>query len=129
MIPPAINGRRRSRWRWLLTTWRSPNITERSTRLADSCSHNQVPRHGFRSIMHGNMIPPPTTGKPLRNYPPNEDQLWQLSPATAATADPRLVGSYARAFQLSVAGSYSHALLIGTHAGGPDCGNTNPPNA
>src|SRR5206468_11482432 len=38
-------------------------------------------------------------------------------------------GSGASAFQLSVARSYSQALSIGTHAAGPDCGSTNPPNA
>src|SRR5437667_9081576 len=52
-----------------------------------------------------------------------------LSATVTATGEPRLVGSGARAFQLSVAGSYSQALSIGTQAAGPDCGSTNPPNA
>src|SRR5258706_13428765 len=50
-----------------------------------------------------------------------------LSPTVTATGEPRLVGIGANALQLSVAGSYSHALAIGTHAGGPDSGGTKPP--
>src|SRR6202171_5386676 len=50
-----------------------------------------------------------------------------LSPTTVAKADPRLLGIGARAFHVSVTGSYSQALLIGTHPGGPDSGNTKPP--
>src|SRR5436190_20622449 len=52
-----------------------------------------------------------------------------LSPTVTATGEPRFVGIGARAFQLSVAGSYSHAFAIGTQAVGPDSGRTTPPNA
>src|ERR1700674_4469157 len=52
-----------------------------------------------------------------------------LPATTAADADPRLLGIGASAFHVSATGSYSHALLMGTHPGGPDSGNTNPPKA
>jgi hypothetical protein len=52
-----------------------------------------------------------------------------LSPAATATGEPRFVGSGASARHESFAGSYSQALSIGTHAGGPDCGSTKPPKA
>src|SRR5579863_9747244 len=52
-----------------------------------------------------------------------------FSPTTVASAEPRLLGIGARAFQASAAGLYSHALSMGTHPGGPDSGNTKPPKA
>src|SRR4029077_13685077 len=50
-----------------------------------------------------------------------------LSFMSAATAEPRLLGIGASALQVSAVGSYSHALLMGTHPGGPDPGSTKPP--
>src|SRR4029079_4988288 len=50
-----------------------------------------------------------------------------LSPTVTATGDPRRAGIGASACQRSAGGSYSHAFSIGTHAGGPDSGGTNPP--
>src|SRR3954469_10520208 len=64
--------------------------------------------------------PGPATAPPI---------TYIFSPALTATGEPRRVGSGASARQLSLAGSYSHALSIGTHAGAPDCGRTKPPNA
>jgi SecD/SecF fusion protein len=46
-----------------------------------------------------------------------------------AAAAPRLVGIGASSFQLSAAGSYSHALAIGSQAGGPASGSLKPPKA
>src|SRR6202049_2803227 len=63
----------------------------------------------------GMVVAPPTT--------------YILSFTTAAKAEPRLLGIGASAFQVSVAGSYSHALLIGTQPGGPDAGSTKHPQA
>src|SRR5437868_1141015 len=61
--------------------------------------------------------PGPATAPPI---------TYILSPELTATGEPRLVGTGASARQVSFAGSYSQALSIGTHAPGPDCGNTNP---
>src|SRR5438034_8363525 len=54
---------------------------------------------------------------------------WILLLTVAATGEPRRVGIGASAFQVSAAGSYSHALSTGTQAGGPAAGGTKPPNA
>src|SRR5204863_1125088 len=67
------------------------------------------------SLEPGGIVAPPMT--------------YILSPTVTATGEPRLVGIAASAFQLSAAGSYSHALSSGTHAAGPAAGSTKPPNA
>src|SRR5207302_2116280 len=72
-------------------------------------------RAGWTAVEPGSVVAPPMT--------------YILSATVTATGDPRLVGRGASAFQLSVAGSYSQALSIGTQAAGPDWGSTKPPNA
>src|SRR6267378_475160 len=66
----------------------------------------------------------------LTKAPPTRPPITYTLPfTTPAVAWLRCVGSAARARQVFVAGSYSQALSIGTHAAGPDCGSTKPPKA
>src|SRR5438128_1738455 len=67
------------------------------------------------SLVLGGVVAPPMT--------------YILLPTVTATGEPRFVGIGASALHASAAGSYSHALSIGTHAGCPAVGGTKPPNA
>src|SRR5438045_585100 len=76
-------------------------------------------RCGWRGRMTGVLASGMGPAPPMtKNFPP----------ATAATPPPRAVGIGASERQPSVAGSYSHASLIGFQPGGPDDGRSKPPN-
>src|SRR6267143_91233 len=66
----------------------------------------------------------------LTKAPPTRPPItYILSPTVTATGEPRFVGSGASARQVSLAGLYSQALSVGTHAAGPEGGSTKPPKA
>ena len=69
----------------------------------------------------------PATDPPRQQTRARERDQHDDEVAPPQRPEPRFDGIGACAFQTSVAGSYSQALLIGTQDGGPDDGKANPP--